>query len=617
MTTRIITGDCRAALAAMPDESVHMAVTSPPYYSLRDYGIEPQVWGGEAGCEHVWGEQQFKYGGGEQPGEKVRWQHTGEGVKGHAPANAGQFCQECGAWLGSLGLENTPALYVEHMVAVFREVRRVLRRDGTLWLNISDSFANKQLLGIPWKLAFALQADDWIIRSEITWAKKAPMPESVTDRPTGATEKVFLLTKSARYFYDAEAVKEDVTEGTIERWGDDKPRYPAHDDYFAGRDDEKHIGQLGKTGIPPSGKRNMRNFWLLGPAPFNGQHFASFSPEIPRRAILAGTSAKGVCPKCGAPWERVLSKTKGDCEAVVRPKHLQSEKSTLSLSGNGSKEWAERGSQVETIGWRPTCSCEDWRCPKCAIVLDNINDARVSSTAARVRELRQDVSSEEARNQVLQSPMLARSDPQVARSHLPLVQDDVPTQRREDPPLLEAMRPTMERAESIDDPRVDDNFGRLQTDPSAGTSECEQIRLRVRTPPSHGEEARAVLDEGRSRSPQERHPPRQSDRQPRTDAKASTRRQSKAGLHGDLSGMQGSVSHQGQCPHCGSLLERTTPAAVSATILDCFLGAGTTGLVADQLGRDCIGIELSQSYAEMAERRIRDDAGLFAEIATE
>jgi DNA modification methylase len=313
------------------------------------------------------------------------------------------FCRHCNGWRGSLGLEPTPSAYIEHMVTVFREVRRVLRKDGTLWMNIGDSYASgtkgdkrtdaqervrdpngfhsgsgarwatgqtwkiehnckpKDLLGIPWALAFALRDDGWYLRSEITWAKRAPMPESVSDRPTSATEKVFLLAKNARYFYDAEAVKEDLSAETIERWQEAKPRFDGHDDYFAERDgDRKHIGQLGKTGMPPGGNRNMRNWWLLGPEPFPEAHFAVFPTEIPRRAILAGTSERGVCPKCGAPWERIVNKylvPDGNRKAYAGRKGAASDG-----RDHGSNVYRDGhlpgNNETETIGWRPTCSCD-------------------------------------------------------------------------------------------------------------------------------------------------------------------------------------------------------------------------------------------------------------------
>ncbi len=212
---------------------------------LRDYGLPPLVWGGDEGCEHEWRETvENKRGAG---GEREYGSYDGATGRGPAPVlPASQFCQLCGCWRGSLGLEPTPDLYVAHMVEVMREVRRVLRDDGTLWLNLGDSYANpgkggawdagrtqatsknsrtahkyaeqpnrgdlpglkpKDLVGIPWRVAFALQRDGWYLRIAMPWIKKNPMPESVTDRPTTAHEYVFLLSKSKKYYYDQEAVR--------------------------------------------------------------------------------------------------------------------------------------------------------------------------------------------------------------------------------------------------------------------------------------------------------------------------------------------------------------------------------------------------------------------------
>ena len=420
----------------MADESVHCVVTSPPYYGLRDYGIEPQVWGGEPGCEHDF---DIKI----RPQIVLSNAHTtlqgGQSTQASAvPASESGFCRHCNAWRGSLGLEPTPALYIEHMAVVFREIRRVLRKDGTLWLNLGDGYAGgsggdrkigekdetrarkrdpiagykpKDLLGMPWAVAFALRDDGWWLRSESTWAKLAPMPESCRDRPTMATEKVFLLTKSARYFYDVEAVKEEQSEGTLERFGaaassriNPGTRVPGRREYNPDRQGEHNLG------AGASGKRNMRNFLLLGPSPFPGAHFATFHPRIPEIAILAGTSARGVCPKCGAGWERVIDNKIIGRRDFDRVDHGNMDDRGVRVRAGESEK--------ETIGWRPTCSCD-------------------------------------------------AGDP------------------------------------------------------------------------------------------------------------------------------------------------------VPSTILDCFLGSGTTALVADRLGRHCIGIELSPKYAAMAERRIRDDAGMFANLAAE
>ncbi len=272
----IVEADARAV--PLKDNSVQCVVTSPPYWGLRDYGIAPSLWGGDPNCEHLFNGLTRKSGGAYAPGSKKRWQHSADDfgrddrfIDGHPEIPVGSICQ-CGAWFGCLGLEPTPELYVGHIVQVFREVRRVLKNDGTVWLNIGDSYATgagsvgdcpgggeqgarwrgdhprdpkrnaaaiplgpttqpnrmpiaglkpKDLVGIPWRVAFALQADGWYLRSDIIWSKPNPMPESVTDRPTKAHEYVFLLSKNERYFFDQDAVREAYAPASFERWNQD------------------------------------------------------------------------------------------------------------------------------------------------------------------------------------------------------------------------------------------------------------------------------------------------------------------------------------------------------------------------------------------------------------
>ena len=236
-------GDVRQLLAELPESSVDCCVTSPPYWGLRDYGIPPQVWGGDPGCRHDWNRMEGGRGKEVLPFEDSALRSPVSAKDGHrAATEEGSFCSRCGAWRGHLGLEPTPDLYVEHMVDVFREVRRVLKPSGTLWLNLGDCYnagttarrqpsldrvgywqaagsmgdrrvkadglKPKDLVGIPWRVALALQSDGWYLRADIVWAKPNPMPESISDRPTRAHEYVFLLSRSARYFYDAEAIRE-------------------------------------------------------------------------------------------------------------------------------------------------------------------------------------------------------------------------------------------------------------------------------------------------------------------------------------------------------------------------------------------------------------------------
>ncbi|MGA2264242.1 MAG: DNA methyltransferase, partial [Acidobacteriota bacterium] len=244
-------------------------MTSPPYWGLRDYGILPSAWGGDPNCNHAW---EFEVENSETNGAgETRWQHTRKGCDAIQPpemrvgwrrhdVSRSCFCR-CGAWRGVLGLEPTPDLYVRHIAEIFREVWRVLRDDGIVWLNLGDCYATgagkaancpgsgkwgegwtsyrgtrrsgkheyvdmamgpliqpnrmqipglkpKDLAGVPWRVAFALQATGWYLRSDIIWGKPNPMPESVTDRPTKAHEYIFLFGKSQKYFFDQEAVRE-------------------------------------------------------------------------------------------------------------------------------------------------------------------------------------------------------------------------------------------------------------------------------------------------------------------------------------------------------------------------------------------------------------------------
>src|SRR5690606_6014925 len=283
VTANLLTGDAIERLSELPDGIAQTCITSPPYFGLRDYGVE-----------------------------------------------------------GQIGLEKTPQEYVERLVAVFREVRRVLRDDGTLWLNLGDSYArtggtdrrvsdtakvgstrntlvqmsdrtskapsglkNKDLIGIPWRVAFALQADGWYLRSDIIWHKPNAMPESVKDRPTKAHEYVFLLTKSPRYYYDTEAIKEPLA-----RPEELLRKTPA---VFGGRNKHGGYGTRKHSGNEYVGTytgRNRRSVWTIATQPFPDAPFATFPDKLLEPCILAGTSPKA-CPKCGAPWERVVERIAG------------------------------------------------------------------------------------------------------------------------------------------------------------------------------------------------------------------------------------------------------------------------------------------------------------------
>jgi DNA modification methylase len=314
MNSQILNGDWIEQLKTLDSESVQCCCTSPPYWGLRDYGTAKWE-GGNPDCDHKLGLMCSD--------KSTLKGYTSEGVKLRTNGMPYKdICGKCGAIRvdGQLGLEKTPEEYVEKMVAGFREVKRVLRNDGTLWVNLGDSYGTgttaarqkgtlnigegtnesrkisrigqmaKQLIGIPWRVAFALQADGWYLRQDIIWSKANPMPESVTDRCTKSHEYIFLLTKSARYYYDNEAISELST--GRERWFGD-----CGYSLKSGRNDGSSIDSK-----PGNEMRNRRSVWNVATQPYKEAHFATFPQEIPRTCILAG-SKKGdtiLDPFCGS-----------------------------------------------------------------------------------------------------------------------------------------------------------------------------------------------------------------------------------------------------------------------------------------------------------------------------
>jgi len=345
---KILEGCALERLRDLGAGSVNCCTTSPPYWGLRDYKIPPQAWGGDPAHEHVWNLKRVatEVGKGNwSQGTNGRGELQPGGVDVKREPIRGEvqtgFC-ECGAWLGCFGLEPTPELYVEHAVSIFREVRRVLRDDGTLWLNIGDSYSAqpgqrketdkagskqqtkrgstecpsrsvpglkpKDLVGIPWMLAFALRADGWYLRQDIIWAKTNPMPESVTDRCTKSHEYLFMLTKSAKYFYDSDAIKEpsvmrpqnrntprDLVNGKdAERRSDRRPQGGGNLTW-KGSATEEHRTKAGLMKISEVAypTRNKRDVWTVATAPFKEAHFATFPPKLIEPCILAGCPVGG------------------------------------------------------------------------------------------------------------------------------------------------------------------------------------------------------------------------------------------------------------------------------------------------------------------------------------
>lgn len=346
MKHTILNGDVIDCLRSLPDACVQCVVTSPPYWGLRDYGVE-----------------------------------------------------------GQIGLEPTPEEHVEKMVEVFREVRRVLRDDGTVWLNYGDCYAGsttgadrppepghthedsgrvktgqenkhrrpdaglkpKDLVGMPWRIAFALQADGWYLRSDIIWSKPNPMPESVTDRPTKSHEYVFLLAKRERYFYDIDSIREPPTGRT------DPMRFwkKGMEGLAKGiRSDAERVMQMdGSAG------RNRRTVWEIATQPMPYAHFATFPEALVEPCIKAGTSERGACPKCGAPWRRMVETSPGGLPR----------KDTEAWNNGGplTPHKGYRGSPIVTqIGWQPSCTCGCEETMPC-VVLDPFGGSGTVAKVAR------------------------------------------------------------------------------------------------------------------------------------------------------------------------------------------------------------------------------------------
>jgi DNA modification methylase len=310
----IYQGDCLNIMPTLETESVQCVCTSPPYYGLRDYGTAKWE-GGDEDHEHDRVAARNGRGGSGAPGKQ-----TADAYPSDLPA---AVCS-CGATRidSQIGLEDSPEAYVAKLVAMFREVKRVLRNDGVVWLNLGSSYAGgggssghteettncgrktvdygaiatggrvpsgfkpKDLIPIPWMVAMALQADGWWLRSDIIWHKPNPMPESVSDRCTKAHEYIFLLTKSARYFMDMEAVKEPSTMHPVD-WNNDGTQ--KRESYVRGDFGGKNI-EPGKEAFRTiSSTRNRRSVWTITTKPFSGAHFAVFPPEIPEICIKAGS----------------------------------------------------------------------------------------------------------------------------------------------------------------------------------------------------------------------------------------------------------------------------------------------------------------------------------------
>ena len=385
----IMQGDALEKLRELPDESVHCVVTSPPYWGLRDYSKCSCVPQGRLEVA------QDDRGDRHTPGGAIAFHRTGKAIEGCPICNGTGINQEM--LTQQLGLEKTPEEYVHKIVKIFREVRRVLRKDGGMWLNLGDTYAGgaggydpkyerpelrdkhsgfiganggnyrekrewtnhpvlkpKDQCLIPHRVAIALQADGWWVRQTVIWSKNNPMPESCRDRCTSSHEYIFHLTKSAKYFYDQEAIREPFN------YPDRKYNPNTTNHKTLGL---REIGNRSTVGLhdgrtqygDPKAGRNKRSVWTMSTRPYPEAHFATFPPELPETCIKAGTSLKGCCLECGAPWER---ETEQEVIARRKPEEgIRANTPELGQDGANSLRAGFRTLEIRTIGWQPTCSC--------------------------------------------------------------------------------------------------------------------------------------------------------------------------------------------------------------------------------------------------------------------
>jgi DNA modification methylase len=371
----LLAGDCREVLATLPAQSIQTIVTSPPYYGLRKYGDDPR----------------------------------------------------------EIGQEPTPAAYVAALVAVFAACWRVLRDDGTLWLNLGDSYSGswgnyggqnrgngtqrpitngskvdqksyaelenwrpptagdtglpaKNLLGIPWRVAFALQDAGWILRSDIIWSKPNPMPESVRDRPTRAHEYMFLFAKRQKYFYDATAIAEAVKQSSIDRAEYSMTTTKANIDHVLEHGTPKlfHMDRMGERFVKADGPRNRRTVWTIATQPYAGAHFATMPEALVEPCILAGSAAQA-CETCGAAWRRIVEREKAPYTPCAGSSYLGDNRQ----KSKGQTRHQSGGLPIDlvtTTGFAPACRCETNTGAARSTVLDPFGG---SGTVARVAERHQ------------------------------------------------------------------------------------------------------------------------------------------------------------------------------------------------------------------------------------
>ena len=458
-------GDARGVLALLPEASVHTVISSPPYWGLRSYaGAQEAIWGGRPDCTHEWSDGKARFR--DNRNGKGTDNTLGEGTRFTTNLRDGDAtphgtCIHCGAWHGSLGLEPTPEQYVAHLCEILDlGLRRVLRKDGTLWLNLGDSYAGsggvaggnaeqgkqrgvvgsrarwakgsgkgigqkrhhppsglkpKDLVGIPWQVAFAMRSRGWYLRSALPWVKRNCMPSSVRDRPVTGTETIFLFAhpdSKGRYFYDVEATRAPTSRnpvtaarrnrkdngavgtaalfdqaegqsgtGANRRYRGDTRSRRDTDFFFDSLDAIRerkaqtllHADDGEATPGTVSEDHPTPLALTVNPRPFKQAHFAVFPPQLVEPMVKAGTSEHGCCAECGAPWKHMVKRPKNPAGIGGGTRREVHRNDGLVVGRPRDYAAEKRIGTVTTSWWEPTCTHDAERVP--CTVLDPFGGA--------------------------------------------------------------------------------------------------------------------------------------------------------------------------------------------------------------------------------------------------
>lgn len=575
----IYCGHALDILQGMSAESVDMVITSPPYWGLRTYKTEPIIWG-ENHCEHEWGKEIIRRDRGKtEDSPDVRQPRAMIGTE----TRQGNFCLKCNAWRGELGLEPTIELYIQHLILIFNEVKRVLKKTGTCWVNIDDSYSatrwsntpstsfnpkcadvvlqkhtslpDKCLCLIPQRFVLAMVQEGWLLRNDIVWNKPNPMPESVKDRFTGSWEHLFFFVKSKHYFFEQQF--EPLQQSSVERieypWHLNKehPVYPQVGDF-----DER----MGERFANPLG-RNKRDVWEINTQPYPEAHFATFPEKLCETPILAGCPSM-ICKKCGKAREKVYEKTG----------HINKREAAHQPGNTPTK--------VDSTGWalteRPTneytdCGCGCYVCGTCGFVLES-----------KVNDTKQKAISREAMPNLREAIQGEENNPNLLTD----LRGEVGSKGRQTEVIPEGR--TFAKLQGREDQQGWLSSDICERQVSHGTSSFD------------GSISRQGITAERGSASQERIEGRQSPRKLRDCSEKDAQQPC------NLSLLPETIQGQVDCPHCHLPMTFQRYGFEPGVVLDPFTGSGTAQAVAKKLGRKSIGIDLNPSYCKLAAKRLQE-----------